>query len=67
MNTSKKIRRDILVLLEKSKQPVSTREIAMRINRAWHSAQLNCLKLQIEGKLDCMRIGNINAWVMKRE
>ncbi|MBU0472090.1 MAG: hypothetical protein KKF89_02445 [Nanoarchaeota archaeon] len=65
MKRSKKIQKDILRFLSENNNLVSTREIALKIKRAWHSIQLNCLKLQLEGKIEGIRIGNINAWMKK--
>lgn len=67
MRQTKKIQRDILNLLGKNTIPISTREIALKIKRPWHTAQLNCLKLQLERKVDGIRIGNINAWTRKKD
>jgi hypothetical protein len=66
MKRSKKIQRHILTFLSKNDTPVSTREIALKISRAWHSVQLNCMKLQLEGRIEGIRIGNINAWVKRK-
>jgi hypothetical protein len=66
MKKSKLIQRHIISLLEASDKPVSTREMALKTKSAWHSVQLNCMKLQLDGKLDCMKIGNINAWMMRK-
>ncbi|MFH1770602.1 MAG: hypothetical protein ABH828_03520 [archaeon] len=65
MKRSKIIQRDILRFLSDKKIPVSTREIALKIDRAWHSVQLNCLKLQLENRVEGIQIGNINAWMRK--
>jgi predicted transcriptional regulator len=61
----KKIETDILKVLLESKNPVSTRELAEKIGRAWHSVQGHCLKLQLKGKVDGFRISNLNVWVKK--
>ena len=55
------------VKLEITDKPVSTREVGLKIDRAWHSIQTHCLKLQIEGKIDGFKVGNMNLWVKKRE
>jgi hypothetical protein len=61
----RKIESDILGVLSESKQPISTRELAEKIGRAWHSVQGHCLKLQLKGKVDGFRISNLNVWVKK--
>lgn len=61
-----KIDRDILKVLESSKRPVSTRDICLKIRRAWHSVQTHCLMLQIKGKLVGYKISNINVWEIKK-
>ncbi|MBR9706217.1 hypothetical protein GOV14_04225 [Candidatus Pacearchaeota archaeon] len=64
-NISVSIRSNILKIIENSDKPVSTREIGLKINRAWHSIQTHCLKLQLEGKIDGFKVGNMNLWVLK--
>ena len=63
----KKIDNDILNILRSAKQPVSTRELAMKIGRAWHSVQNHCLKLQLNGRVDGFTISNLNVWVVNRK
>ena len=62
----KKIEADILKVLQESKIPVSTRDIGIKIGRAWHSVQNHCLRLQIEGKITGYRISNLNVWEIKK-
>ena len=62
----KKIDVDILEVLQKSKIPISTRDIAIKIGRAWHSVQGHCLRLQIDGKIVGYRISNLNVWEIKK-
>ena len=65
-NLGKKIDVDILEVLKKSKIPISTRDIAVKIGRAWHSVQGHCLRLQIDGKIVGYRISNLNVWEIKK-
>jgi len=65
MNVGNKIREDILKTIKASDKPVSTREIALKIDRAWHSIQTNCLRLQLDGKIGGFRVGNMNLWFVK--
>jgi hypothetical protein len=60
--TQLNIRSNIMKIVEKSQRPVSTQEIGDQIDRAWHSIQMHCLKLQLEGKIDGFRVGNMNLW-----
>ena len=62
----KKIETDILSVLSESAQPISTREIAINIGRAWHSVQGHCLRMQLQGKINGYRISNLNVWEMKK-
>ena len=62
----KKIEIDILKVLSGSKIPISTRDIALKIGRAWHSVQSHCLRLQIDGKIVGYRISNLNVWEIKK-
>ncbi len=55
----------ILEILRNSRVPVSTREISLRIKRAWHSVNSHCLHLQLEGKIHGFRIGKMNVWEIR--
>jgi repressor of nif and glnA expression len=56
------IEKDIIKVINSSEHPVSSREIALKINRAWHSVNTHCLRLQITGKVNGYKIGNMNVW-----
>ena len=62
----KKIQSDIIKVVSESKIPVSTRDIAIKIGRAWHSVQGHCFRLQLAGKINGYRISNLNAWEIKK-
>jgi len=62
----KKIDNEILAAIQKSENPLSTRDLALKINRAWHSVQTHCLKLQLKGKLLGFTVSNINIWQAKK-
>ena len=62
----RKIEGDILKALSQADKPVSTREIAVRIGRAWHSVQSHCFRLQLDGKITGYRISNLNVWELKK-
>ena len=62
----KKIEKDIIRVLKRAETPISTRDISIQINRAWHSVQNHCLKLQLKGEVDGFNISNLNVWKIKR-
>jgi len=52
----------ILETLSKSENPVSTREICIKLGKSWHSIQYHCLRLQLQGKIHGFRVGRMNLW-----
>lgn len=66
MKRGDKIEYDIIKIVESSLVPVSTREISLRIHKAWHTVDRHCLILSLHGKIKGLRIGNINAWVQNK-
>lgn len=66
MKRGEQIQKRILESLKRSENPMSTREIGMKIDRAWHSIQNHCLRLQIKDKIHGFRVGNMNLWVIKK-
>jgi hypothetical protein len=66
MRTGIKIQKDIVELLALYDRPLSTRELAISLNRAWHSIQHNCLRLQLAGRIRGFRVGNMNLWELKK-
>lgn len=66
-NISASIRKNILEITKNSEKPVSTLELSEKIGRAWHSIQTNCLKLQLEGRLNGFKVGNMNLWVYNKD
>ena len=59
------ITKDIYNAIKKSKLPLSTRQICLEINREWNSVQSRCIKLQIDGKIVGLKVGNMNVWKLK--
>jgi DNA-binding Lrp family transcriptional regulator len=57
----------ILDLLNSEPRPISTRELAIKAKLSWHTVINHCLRLQIKGRLDGYKIGNINVWIIKKE
>lgn len=62
----KKIDQEILEALKKAQNPLSTRDLALRISRAWYSVQTHCLKLQLKGQINGFTVTNINVWDNKK-
>lgn len=60
--TKSELAQQILRFIKGSPHPISTREIAHRLNIAWHTADRYCLKLQVKKELDCFTIGKSTAW-----
>jgi DNA-binding Lrp family transcriptional regulator len=56
----------IIEVLQQTKIPISTRDIALRIGRAWNSVQFHCMKMQVNGKITGYKISNLNVWVIKK-
>jgi len=46
-----KLCQDILKILSKSARPISTQDLALKLNKPWHSIQTRCLRLQVDKKL----------------
>ena len=66
MNIDKSIDVDIIKILKESENPVSSREIALKIGRAWHTVNTHCMQLQIDGKIERLKISNLNLWRIKK-
>lgn len=67
MNIDRNIDSLILKLLKEYENPVSTREVALRIGKAWNTVNTHCLQLQIVGKIEGLKISNLNLWRIKNE
>jgi hypothetical protein len=63
---SGRIREEIVDVILKSQNPLSTQDICLKLERSWHSVQTNCLRLQVEGRLHGFRAGRVNLWQMAR-
>ncbi len=66
MPRGSEIDKRILKALSTSKRPISTRDIAVQIGVSWHPVRFHCLQLQMAGKIDGFRVGNMNLWVIKK-
>lgn len=57
----------IISLLQDTHTPVSTRGISMKIQLAWYTVNLHCLKLHTDGKINMLKAGNITLWSINNE
>lgn len=55
----------IMDLIGKEVKPVSTRDLSLRTKLSWHTVINHCLRLQLEGRLDGYKIGNLNVWIKR--
>jgi hypothetical protein len=71
MNNSAAVRKKrdfeekIIFYLKESKNPLSTSDLAGKLDKAWHTIDRGCLMLQIEGKLEGFKVGKMNLWRLK--
>jgi predicted ArsR family transcriptional regulator len=61
----KNIENKILAALKQSKQPISTSDIASKLDKSWHTIMRHCLYLELEGKISKFNLGRISAWIIK--
>lgn len=61
------LKKEILSLLFGSSSFLSTQDISKELNKPWHSIQTRCLMLQIEHKVNGLRIGRMNLWQASKE
>lgn len=62
-----KLCEEILTYLKNQLHPVSTREIALKMDVSWHTILTRCLRLQLDGKVSGFRVGNMHLWEIKRK
>ncbi len=62
----KNIEENILDILLKSEKPLSTAEIALKLDKSWHTIIRYCLDLEITGKIFKFSIGRISVWQVKK-
>jgi hypothetical protein len=60
------IKGNILRVLENSKKPLSTDEIAQILNKSWHTIIRYCLDLENENQIFKFELGRISAWQIKK-
>ena len=54
------LKEHILKMLKNSENPLSTSDLVLKLERAWHTIDRTCLMLQIENKIKGFRVGNMN-------
>ena len=60
------IENGILSVLKKSKNPISTSEIAHQLGNSWHTIVRHCLDLELSGRVSKFTMGRISAWQIKK-
>ena len=55
----------IMGFLKKQLHPISTRGISINVRLSWHTVINHCLRLQMAGKVNGYKIGNLNVWMIK--
>ena len=63
---SKSIEENILKILNEADKPLSTQEIAVKLDKSWHTVIRHCLDLELKGKIFKFSMGRISAWQVKR-
>ena len=59
------VKKDILKTLKSTDKPLSTSDLVVALNRAWHTIDRACLMLQIDGKIEGFKVGKMNLWRVK--
>lgn len=59
------IKKEIILELKKSENPLSTSDLTVKLSRAWHTIDRACLMLQIDGNVNGFRVGKMNLWRLK--
>lgn len=61
------IEKKIISTLRSNTSPLSTQDIATKVNHHWSTVQNRCLRLQNKGKIGGFRVGRVNIWVYNPE
>ncbi len=59
---SEEIQKKILQYLKDLEWPSTTGDVAKGIKVSWNTAELNLVKLQMQGKVKFRRVGRQNQW-----
>lgn len=60
-----KLKEDIIKLIKSSENPLSTSDLTLALNKAWHTIDRTCLMLQIDDKIVGFKVGKMNLWRVK--
>jgi len=60
-----KLKEDIISILKSSNNPMSTSDLTVALNKAWHTIDRACLMLQIVKKIEGFKVGKMNLWRAK--
>lgn len=66
MKEIKNLDKKILKTLKNFKNPISTRMIALKTGRAWHSVLKVCNKLKSDNKISGFQAGRMHLWSLKK-
>ena len=67
MKKIKNLDKKIVEILKSTKYPISTRVIALKTKRAWHTVLKNCIKMKKEGKLNDFKAGRMHLWSLNKK
>lgn len=56
----------IINILTPSENPISTRKLSLKVGANWNTVIRHCLKLQLAGKIEEIKLSNINFWRIKK-
>jgi ATP-dependent Clp protease ATP-binding subunit ClpA len=52
----------VLALIKSTDSPISTRQLAIKLNVSWHTVQHYCFELLLKNEIDRLRVGTTHAW-----
>jgi predicted DNA-binding transcriptional regulator len=59
------IQEQILNLVEKRENPITSRQIAIELKYSWNTIQQHCLELLLQGKIQRIIVSNMHLWTRK--
>ena len=59
------VKQEIIKEIKINENPLSTSDLALKLNKAWHTIDRSCLMLQIDGRIIGFKVGKMNLWRMK--
>lgn len=60
-----RLKTSILKNLQNTDSLLSTSDLSHSLDKAWHTIDRACLMLQIDGKIEGIKIGRMNLWRLK--